>query len=273
MFTPSYNNALPQSIGPRTANKDVHTIGITPPRQVEVSLGLDGVGSAGRYMKLSDYITMQLQGGKMESYTFKPEYSYKYITSIFLYILTIIGIVIFACVTRATMSIETQVIFIVAICGGVYTLWINISRCLFKGIFFSDSIVVRRYIFKDIILNYSDVEYIQNTYIKTRKLNIPLIYMINNWELINIIEEKNKQGLIDFKEPDSRMVAIGNAIEKYNVYGLFTLIILLFIYKFVYIYIPYKFSVYMLVLGWMVFFGLGSVVLKKVLLNKNGKRG
>ena len=51
----AYNNALPQSIGSRTANNDIHSKGSTPPRQVEVSLGLDGVGSAGRYMKCGGY--------------------------------------------------------------------------------------------------------------------------------------------------------------------------------------------------------------------------
>jgi len=40
------NNALPQSMGSRTVNNDIHSKGSTPSRQVEVSLGLDGVGSA-----------------------------------------------------------------------------------------------------------------------------------------------------------------------------------------------------------------------------------
>jgi len=44
------NNALPQSMGSRTVNNDIHSKGSTPSRQVEVSLGLDGVGSARRYM-------------------------------------------------------------------------------------------------------------------------------------------------------------------------------------------------------------------------------
>jgi len=41
----SDNNALPQSIGSRTDNKDIHSKGSTPSRQVEVSLGLCGIGS------------------------------------------------------------------------------------------------------------------------------------------------------------------------------------------------------------------------------------
>ncbi len=120
--------------------------------------------------------------------TFIPKYERRLWFSIIITIVVILFLIVISIIFSAFKVLLFAFLLLLILAG----IFLNLAKC----INFGDRIVIQRYFFKEVILNYEDIEYVGVTYLKTTTIKLGFTHMINASDLITLLNQKMKNGLI-----------------------------------------------------------------------------
>jgi hypothetical protein len=114
----------------------------------------------------------------------------------------------------------TTIVFTLTIIFNAYFIYI-------KEIYFCDSIIIKRFLFKDISINYKDISYFGDSYIGSSRWKIMYYGIKNFYELLPIINELLEKGIIAIdREKNQERISIERNRSEFGIVMFFLLAII-----------------------------------------------